>query len=270
MAPRRCASSAREPMAALRSLVVEVVESETEGLDTAEICRRLNRSPQRLGDAFERLKRSGVLEGFAGHWLTKAQWEAQAERIVEAIRNAPRSSALTASNLLRNLGASWRPKPFARMLARLEADGRVLTSGKSVRIPSKQSTVRASELLDRTIEAIEQPDSRAPSPRNLAGRLNAPVQAVEAMLQAGAEQGLIIVLDGEFVYTRAQLAAMAAAMDSAFRGRRFTVSEARQTMGVSRTAVIPVLSWLESKGHWRWQGDARLWHSRAVGPEGPH
>ncbi|RYG49109.1 selenocysteine-specific translation elongation factor, partial [bacterium] len=71
---------------ALPDQIVALVGDSPQGLPTEEIARILGRTPQQLGDVFEKLREDRTLHGLAGRWLSPAGLEAASAALLKALQ----------------------------------------------------------------------------------------------------------------------------------------------------------------------------------------
>ncbi|MEX2242586.1 MAG: selenocysteine-specific translation elongation factor [Fimbriimonadaceae bacterium] len=244
--------------------VVLAVAQRPDGLDNAELCRILGKSPQALGDTMERLKASGALIGFAGLWMTQETFAAASQRFLEALGKLhereptklfqPRDAAVSAANL------SWSGKPLDRFVSRLVEDGRLRAQGTLVALAEfkVKFSDKQQALLDRVIAELSSHGLSVPSLRDVTASLKIPPQAVEEIVRVAIAAGLVVRLeDGVFVPTQV-IEETVRRVRTEFKGRRFSASEFREAMGTTRKYAIPLLEHLDAKGITMRQGDVRI------------
>ncbi|AIE83903.1 selenocysteine-specific translation elongation factor [Fimbriimonas ginsengisoli] len=236
----------------LGTAVVETVGDDPNGVSTEEICRRLGKTPQALGDVFEQLREKDRLRGFAGLWMTPEGFEAGADRFMAALTQqhskTPTLAGIPRERAVQGAGLGWNGKPLDRIISELAARGKITVSGTAVRdIAYKpQLPTRQREFLDRAIEAMERETVNVPGPHDIAKTIVAPPQAIEEVLRLGVQAGeLVQVFEGVF-YTVHQIEALKARLKDALGTKPFPASEARDALGTSRKYIIPLLEYMDS------------------------
>lgn len=245
----------------LEGAIVELVASAPTGIPTDEVARRLGRTPQALGDAFEALKGSGRLLGFAGLWFAPDRFDAAAELFLKGLMAAHeaeptkawqrREKALTATRL------PWSGKPLDRIVAHLAGEGRIVAQGTEVRHASftVRLNARQRELIDRVVAAMVEAGVAALSSKELAERVGAPVQAIEEIQRVGLDAGELVRVDEGLIYAPATLETLR----KLIRGlpSPFTASDFRDAAESSRKYAIPLLEYFDRSGFTERIGDRR-------------
>ncbi len=243
--------------------IERLVGSSRDGMPTDEVCRVLGRSPQSLGDTFEKLKTSGRLLGFAGWWMTPETYEDCAGRLLEALmalhRETPTHVLLPREPAVARAGLQWRGKPLDRILARLAEQGRLRQSGTAIGHPDHQAQLnpRQRELLDRVKAEFERAGLNVPGEKEVAEALRVPPQAVSQILRVGMESGELVRVAEGLIYAKSQLDALASWVRESLGGKPFTASEFRERAGTTRKYAIPLLEYLDAKGVTVRRGDTR-------------
>ncbi|MCW5942850.1 MAG: selenocysteine-specific translation elongation factor [Fimbriimonadaceae bacterium] len=244
--------------------VLTIVEGMKIGVETAEVCRLLGKTPQTLGPVFESLLGEGRLVGFAGLWLTPEAYDRCAARLLNALRPlhdlnptkayVPRERAVLAAGLM------WAGKPLDRIVARLVAEGRVYAQGTGLRHPEfrLRLNARQRELLTRVTELLDEAGVNVPPPPELAKRAGVPPQAVEEILRIGIEANEVLRIEEGVYYTPAGLEALKVRLREMAAGRPFTAADFRDAVGSSRKYAIPLLEYFDSIGFTQRLGDNRV------------
>lgn len=238
----------------LTASILAIVEDFPQGAETEVICRRLGRSKQDLGDAFECLREAGSLIGFGGLWFTAQGWEASQRTFLQVLSDwhekSPSESYARVDVILNLARLPWQGKALERMLSGLESEGRIQRDGDRLRLPNAavRLTPRQQALLDRLKTEIEKVEINVANPRDLARFLGVPVQAVQEIIKLGRETGELIPIDDEIIYTPQQISQLQRQMKEAFGAVAFTASEFRDRFDSSRKYAIPLLEYFDRIG----------------------
>lgn len=231
------------------------------GAWTGDICEALGRTPQELGDEFERLKNAGKILSFAGVWLTPENYTKLSERLLEALMNLhglnPKETTVTKSALYKASGLDWDSKAFDRLIARMADEDLIVLHGNDVR--HRDFTVQLNEkqvdLMNRVLAVMESRNAAAPDARDISSELGIPPQAVEEMWRLGVATGKIVRLDEGLHYSKKTLEDIEQQLRSL--GNRFTVAQFRDVTKSSRKFALPLLNYFDDKKVTRRVGDER-------------
>lgn len=244
--------------------ILAVLEDRVEGMDTSEICRLLGRTPQALGDIFEKLMRAEKVRGFAGLWFLPNALDQAHARLVDALDQLhakqptvayqPREKALQIAKL------PWQGKPLDRLVAAWVHEGKLAANGTAIRSPrfSLQLTPRQREFLDRVKAIMAKAGIQVPTPLELARELGTPPQAVEEIMRLGIEAGELVRVDAALTYTPQTLDELKQQVQTAFGTKPFAASDCRDLWNSSRKFVIPILEHFDAVGFTLRQGDQRV------------
>jgi selenocysteine-specific elongation factor len=242
--------------------ILAFVQAHPGGVPTERICEAVGSSPPALGDRFEALRGSGELLGFAGMWITDADYPAIADRLRQAAlrlhESSPREPAVAKRDLNRASGLSWDAKAFDRLCSRLDADGLLVVHGSGVRHPDFEIKLsdKQRDLLSRTLDAMRAGGATAPDAAAIGAALAVPPQAVEEMWRLGVAADSIVKVGDGLYYTRDTLDDIHALMRTL--GERFTVAMFRDATGSSRKFALPLLQWFDEARVTKRVGDERL------------
>jgi selenocysteine-specific elongation factor len=232
--------------------ILHVLQGKPMGAPTDEICRLLGRTPQALGDVFERLQSTGQAKGFGGLWFATEAFELAATKFLETLKSLhdanPGQAMLPREKVLEAAQLKWTGKPLDRILAALTAEGRLRSSGTTVRHPefSIALTSRQREFLDRVVAELGKAPVNTPPLADVAGVLGVPAQAVDEIVRLGVEAGeLVRVADGIF-YTPDQLEALKVKVIALSGGKPFSAAQFRDAVGSTRRYAIPLLEYFDS------------------------
>lgn len=237
-----------------KEAILEIVGSEATGVPTEEICRRLQATPQELGDSFEALRAGAKLQGFAGLWFTPANFQAGTERFLAALKAAhaetPSRVGIPSMEVAEAAGLTWKGKPLDRIVADLATRGLVTISGDEVREASfaPDLPARQQRFLERVIEAIDAETINVPTPHDIARLLGSPHQAVEEILRIGVQAGVVVNIGEGIFYTPLQIEALRTRVLELVGGRPFSQTELRDALSSSRRYVTPLLEYFDNTG----------------------
>ena len=243
--------------------ILAVLEGMRSGVETAEVCRQVGRTPQELGNEFEMLAKVGKVIGFAGLWFESQAWLACENRLIETLQAAhnryPTTPWHSRDAVVKAAGYGWSGKPLDRIVSHLAGQEKVETHGTGIKLPGfkVQLTDRQRSFLDRVKAALEEHPVTTPNSHELAQTLRVPVQAVEEILKIGQLGGEIINLEGGVAYTQAQIESIRDRLRRVFSDKRFGAGEVRDALGASRKYIIPLLEHLDKQGFTLRTGDLR-------------
>lgn len=248
--------------------ILEAVSGKPNGLPTEEICRMLGRTPQALGDVFEKLRTEKKLVGFAGLWFEPAAFVDAANRFLGALKEMHEAKPMQAlqprEKVVTRAGLKWAGKPLDRIVATMVGSGKLRAEGTGVRLVSFKIalTDRQQAFLDRVVEALDQGGVNPPGVHDLASILRVPHQAVEEIVRLGVEAGEVVrVADGIF-YVPSGLEKVKEKVRELGAKGPFTAAEFRDAAGTSRKYAIPVLEYLDTVRFTVRTGDRRTLASR--------
>ncbi|MBI3721999.1 MAG: SelB C-terminal domain-containing protein, partial [Fimbriimonas ginsengisoli] len=234
------------------------------GLPTEEVCRRLGKTPQALGDAFQALVASDQARGFAGLWFGASAFQQASERflaVLAAIHDEepmtpwqPREKAVTRA------GLAWSGKPLDRIVSALAAEGYLEAAGTTIKAAGFRIrlTERQRRFLDRVRKELATSGVSPPTAHELAQRVAAPVQAIEEILKLGVQAGEVLSLGEGLFYTQEQITRIIADTARLAGSRPFTAAEFRDMHGTSRKYAIPLLEYFDSHRATTRVGDKRI------------
>lgn len=247
-----------------RSSILRAINDDANGVLTDEICRRLGKTPQQLGDVFETLRAEGAIRSFAGLWFSAEAFEQAKARFLEALARLhaknPTLSAVPREKVLREAQLRWNGKPLDRIISALGSEGAIRAEGTNVRAEGfKVSlTERQRALLNRVLEALRIAGVNVPSPLDIARSLGVPVQAIEEILKLGIQAGEIVRVGDGLFYPSEGVTEIKTKIKQIAGKAGFTASDFRDAVGSSRKYVIPLLEYLDSQRFTLRVGDKRV------------
>ncbi|HEY0867207.1 MAG TPA: selenocysteine-specific translation elongation factor [Fimbriimonas sp.] len=248
--------------------ILEAVGSDPNGTQTDEVCRRIGKTPQALGDAFEALAREGKLYGFAGLWMTPEAFEKGYESFAKALNDLhdqkPTQSFVQREQVVHRAGFKWAGKNLDRILSRLASEGRVAVQGTGVRDAGfrVRLTPRQRELLDKVKAELEKEAVNVPTVQEVARSIPVPPQAVEEILRVGTNAGEIVPVGEGIFYTIPQIDRLKLRIAAASGGEPFTAGDMRDALGTTRKYIIPLLEHLDSARFTTRLGEKRVLQDR--------
>ena len=218
-----------------------------DGVTTEEICRRLGKSSQALGDVFENLRKDQKLAGFAGLWFEPKSFLQAITRFMSSLKvlheEKPMQALQPREAVIKKAGLKWSGKPLDRILSALAASGKLRVEGTGVRLPSFKIalTERQRAFLDRVVESLDSAGANPPGARDLSTILHVPYQAVEEILKLGVEAGEVVRVADGIHFSPSQLENMKSKVREMGSKGLFTAAEFRDAAGTSRKYAIPLL-----------------------------
>lgn len=231
--------------------VLKAIGDDFAGTETEEVCRKLGKTPQALGNTFERLSDAGTIKGFAGLWFKTQSLALAIEKVVQSLRRLhednPAQAYVQRDKVVAAAGLKWTGKPLDRIVAHLAATQQLEVSGTGVKLPEfrVQLTPRQREFLDRVAVELHAMPVNTPSVHQMAQSLNAPPQAVDEILKLGAQAGEIVSLGDGVYYSPAQLADIRRRLAAHFSGKPFPASAVRDALSTTRKYAIPILEYFD-------------------------
>lgn len=238
----------------LERTILEIVSNEPNGVTTERICRFTRKTPQELGDIFERLLAQSKILGFAGLWMSEASYEEGKARIVAALKElheANPTEADTAPSLAAKAAElKWDGKPLDRLVTKLASEGVIAVSPRGISLKdfTLELTPRQKALMDRVIESIEADPISPPNPHTIAQTLGIPRQAIEEILRLGLRSGAVVQVSDVVFYTPKQIESLKQELIAATNGQPFTSNELRDTLKTTRKYVLPLLDYFDEIG----------------------
>lgn len=244
--------------------ILSAVATQPAGMPTEEVCRILGKSPQALGDLFERLQNRGKLRGFAGLWFTTENfgqaWKTFTGALEQLHAKNPTSASVPRERVVQQSGLGWSGKPLDRILAAMAQDRRIALAGTAVRLPGFkiQLSPKQRQFLDRVITMLEEQPVNTPNPHQISVVIHVPIPAIEEVLRLGVQAGEIVSLGEGVYYTPKQIAQLKERIVQISKGKPFSASQVRDALGTTRKYIIPLLEHLDSTRFTTRMGDNRV------------
>lgn len=228
-------------------LVELITQAGAQGAETKALCRRLNRTPQDLGYDFEFLRENGQIIGFAGTWIAPKFLDELKERIKTALSelhaSAPQEPLFSPTEISRAARMRWEEKPMARLLAKLSEDSEIRARNGRFGLADQAVEPKPAtrQLLDRVRAELDRHELGAMTPVDLARALQIPPQAVDSVLESGANLGELSEPAPGFWLTREREAQIERQLQEAFKEEEPTVAQVRDLLDTSRRIAHALL-----------------------------
>jgi len=266
---RRTAAERAYTLAALdrfdpEASLAELIGGNRRGVDLDWFARVFNRRRDRIQELLPPDARVlGTVQRVAlsSSWLDSLQ-----ARVLEWLarfhRDHSSETGAIASVLQQELAVGIDAAIFAVILKGYAAQGRIVLQGSLVRLPGHDSTdnPRDVRLWQQLRPLLEDAAADIPSVRELAVRVNMPLQVLRDFLHRKSVTGeLIRVTLERFVLrpTLTQLAAQARDTANSIPGGMFTAAQYRDRIGTGRTLAIEILECLDRLDMTRREGNSR-------------
>jgi selenocysteine-specific elongation factor len=242
--------------------ILEALGSSPDGLMTEELCRLLGKTPQLLGEVFEKLAADGALFGFGGRWISAAGFAAAKAKLLATLGSLHEANPMLAlhprERVAAQAGLSWAGKPLERFLAALVQSGDLVVEGNGIRAAGFRLALSDKQraFLERVKAELFAAGVNVPFISDLAHTLHVPQQAVDEILRLGVQAREIVRVEEGIYYTDAQI--------EQFKGivknlpSPFAASDLRDATNSSRKYVIPLLEHFDAIGFTLRQGDRRV------------
>ena len=247
----------------IEDTILQMVSDDANGVTTERICRFTRKTPQELGDIFERLIQEGKLLGFAGLWMAPDKYREAGEKFCTALKEIheanPSASAIDGRQAVVASGFPWSGKQLDRILAKLSADGliEIYPNGLSLKSFLIQPTLRQRTLLDRVVAHLELETINTPNPQQIAQALGIPRQAIEEILRLGCRASEVIQVSEVVFYTPKQIEALKRKVAEFAQGRPFSANDLRDALESTRKYTQPLLDYLDESGFTVKEGSTR-------------
>jgi len=243
-------------------IVHDALASSESGLVKAEVAARTGFADSEVGEALNALLAEGRIIEHAGRFFSKAAYEVTAARMLSTLDSYHKANNLRPGmpkqELRGQFGAGVDQKGFQALLALTSAEGRVVVSEATVRLPGHVPAMNESQ---------EQLASRIEGDYRSAG-VNPPLDAdterkfgpeARQIMLILAERGTLVRISPEMLFhweaiedTRRKLTAYLQA------NNQITVAQFRDLIGSSRRYVVPLLEYFDAKQVTRRVGDQRV------------
>lgn len=248
----------------LDEAILETLGRSSDGMPTDEVCRRLGRTPQALGDVFEQMMKSGRVRGFAGLWFSREGFEEATARFLEGLdflhKRQPGLAVIPREKVVQAAKLPWAGKPLDKIIAELAAMNLITVSGTSVRDAKFRPELppRQRQLLDRALQALVAERVNVPGAHDIAKAIAVPAPAVEEILKVGVQAGEIVQIAEGVYYTPDQIAGIKDLMRELVGDQPFAAGELRDAMGTTRKYMIPLLEYFDAQRFTIRVGDRRV------------
>jgi selenocysteine-specific elongation factor len=238
-----------------------VAESGARGMDNAALVARLTLPEDRVAEALRGQSEVVALGEPPAAYVTCAALEALGQAAVHDLQRFHREQPLRPAmprEELRRRGFGGSPaEAFGRVLAALEASGRVRLSADSVALADHEVTLSGSESEARA-RLLREAHEAGLGGVDLATRASADARMDERVARVLAEEGLLLRV-GTFLVHHEHLDALKQEVRQRWPpGSHLDVAAFKDLTGLSRKFVIPLLEFLDRERVTRRSGTDRL------------
>ncbi len=244
--------------------LLSIVDAAGRGISTEELCQKMGKSAQALGDLFETLKGEKKLIGFAGLWFVPERFKTDSVAFLRALKAAheeePSVLLHARERIVHKAGLKWAGKPLDRIIAALQRQGLIRVKGTQVALEGHRAKLsdRQRKLLDVVKSKLDGAEFSPPKPREISESLRIPPQAVEEIIGVGQSAGEIVRVEEGIFYTTGALDLASKKLSEKFGQEQFAAADARELLGTSRKYIIPLLEYFDSKSITKRLGDKRI------------
>ena len=257
-------SDVNQDPVSLEGAIIDCVGADPNGLATERICKLLRKTPQDLGDVFERLIFRKKLLGFAGLWFSPSAFEIASTRFLGALSQLhtvdPGVAQFNPNQVAHSAGLSWSGKSLDRIVQHLIQSGDIqgdlngiFQKGFLLSLNDRQRA-----LLTRVLEVLESEAINTPSPFNIAQTLGIPIQAIEEIFKLGIRAGEVVQISDVVFYTPKQLNQIKQQMLDVVGSEPFASNDLRNALGSTRKYIQPILDYFDAIGLTQKRGQLRV------------
>ncbi len=233
----------------LRAKILEQIQGEPQGASTDLICKRLNCTPQELGEVFESLLEDEEAFGFAGLWLAPESFRQFSDRFLQVLsrfhEENPTVILWKPEDIAKQVGWVPPPKPLDRMAQKLAAEGSLYKGETGVRLAGFRPVLpeRHRLFLDRIKVVIESTPINTPNPHQISQALHAPSVAVEEILKLAEDSGEVVQLAEGVYYTTSQLENLRVLLAEIATNGTLSASSVRDALNTTRKYSVALLTY---------------------------
>jgi len=238
-----------------------LVDATPFGLSTTRLAQLTGQAADRVAELLEQ----AGMKRFGEQWMSEEQVKKAARRLLEAIaasqRSAPHQRFFPARAMATRAGLDLgADENFHRFLRALAKAGIIKLDGHQIARPDTGPKLsdKQRRFLDRLKQTYDESGAMPPSPAEVADELRVPLPAVQQIVQVGLSAGELVRLADNIIFTQEGLERL---LDRARQSlpKPFTAAEFRDAVGTSRKYAIPLLEWMDARGHTVRHGDLRHW-----------
>jgi len=251
------------PVGDAEAMLYELVANSPSGILTNDICNKLRKTQQELGDVFEKLITEQKIISFAGLWMTPISFLTEAQKFLLALQELheafPTKIFQPREAVVAKMESNWSAKPLDRIVQKLADLGKIEMHNNGIRLKGFKITLSAKQdsFLTRVEEELNQHGLEIPYASQIAKRLGVPVKAVEEIMTLGYNAGRLVMTAETLYYTQIQIETFKSMLKDHFKGEAFGVTEMRDLFGTSRRFLIPILEYFDKVGFTQRNDDER-------------
>ena len=197
--------------------------------------------------------------------VAAATWRRTEEHVAETLKTfhaqSPLQPGMNREELRATCGAGLEATLFERILEHMEAEKRTAAAGNAVRLAEHAISFSDddAEMRERIeVELLRSTLEQMPDAGQLAQKLDAGINGVEALLRAMQNLGIVVYLDGTLVVHRQRIDSARIELRLFLeRQQEITVSQFRELIGSNRRYALALLNHFDSEGLTVRQGDVR-------------
>ncbi|MCE2767687.1 MAG: SelB C-terminal domain-containing protein [Fimbriimonadaceae bacterium] len=251
------------PVGDAEAMLFELVANSPSGILTNDICNKLRKTQQELGDVFEKLITEQKIISFAGLWMTPISFLTEAQKFLLALQELheafPTKIFQPREAVVAKMESNWSAKPLDRIVQKLADLGKIEMHNNGIRLKGFKITLSAKQdsFLTRVEEELNQHGLEIPYASQIAKRLGVPVRAVEEIMTLGYNAGRLVMTAETLYYTQIQIETFKSMLKDHFKDEAFGVTEMRDLFGTSRRFLIPILEYFDKVGFTQRNDDER-------------
>jgi selenocysteine-specific elongation factor len=251
------------PVGDAEAMLFEFVANSPSGILTNDICNKLRKTQQELGDVFEKLITEQKIISFAGLWMTPISFLTEAQKFLLALQELheafPTKIFQPREAVVAKMESNWSAKPLDRIVQKLADLGKIEMHNNGIRLKGFKITLSAKQdsFLTRVEEELNQHGLEIPYASQIAKRLGVPVKAVEEIMTLGYNAGRLVMTAETLYYTQIQIETFKSMLKDHFKDEAFGVTEMRDLFGTSRRFLIPILEYFDKVGFTQRNDDER-------------
>ena len=251
------------PVGDAEAMLFELVANSPSGILTNDICNKLRKTQQELGDVFEKLITEQKIISFAGLWMTPISFLTEAQKFLLALQELheafPTKIFQPREAVVAKMESNWSAKPLDRIVQKLADLGKIEMHNNGIRLKGFKITLSAKQdsFLTRVEEELNQHGLEIPYASQIAKRLGVPVKAVEEIMTLGYNAGRLVMTAETLYYTQIQIETFKSMLKDHFKDEAFGVTEMRDLFGTSRRFLIPILEYFDKVGFTQRNDDER-------------
>ena len=251
------------PVGDAETVLFALVSNSPSGILTNDICNKLRKTQQELGDVFEKLITEQKIISFAGLWMTPISFLTEAQKFLLALQELheafPTKIFQPREAVVAKMESNWSAKPLDRIVQKLADLGKIEMHNNGIRLKGFKITLSAKQdsFLTRVEEELNQHGLEIPYASQIAKRLGVPVKAVEEIMTLGYNAGRLVMTAETLYYTQIQIETFKSMLKDHFKDEAFGVTEMRDLFGTSRRFLIPILEYFDKVGFTQRNDDER-------------